>query len=145
MAAPQAGQNQLLSRISAGLFDRWEGLRVNLLETGVAWVPWFMWRLDQQYRELRAEVPWVKQLPSDHMRRAVRVSTQPMTDVNAKNFMKLVEMAESDRMYLFATDYPHYDADSISVLNGVDKELQDRIRYKNALESFPRMEKLING
>jgi predicted TIM-barrel fold metal-dependent hydrolase len=145
LAAPQGAINQLLSLLCNGVFDRFPDLRVVLLETGVAWVPWFMWRLDQQYRELRAEVPWVKRLPSEHMRESVRVATQPMGDIPPQHFRTLAEMSESERMYVFATDYPHYDADSVEqvVTGALPEGLRQRIRYQNALDTYPRLEKLL--
>jgi predicted TIM-barrel fold metal-dependent hydrolase len=141
LAAPQACTNQLLSFIANGTFEALPELRIVFLETGVAWLPWFMWRADQQYKELRHEIPWVKRLPSEHIRDNVRVSTQPMSDISPQQFLKLVEMADSDRVHLFATDYPHYDADSPSIaLPGVlPADLRDRLRFKNALETFPRL------
>ena len=143
-AAPQAGMNQLLSIICNGVLDQLPELKVVILETGVAWLPWFMWRLDQQYRECRLEVPWVKRLPSEHMRDSVRLSTQPMGDVKPAHLQQLIEMTDSDRMYMFATDYPHYDADSVDqVLPGALPEaLRQRIRYQNALETYPRLKDL---
>jgi predicted TIM-barrel fold metal-dependent hydrolase len=141
LAAPQSNQNQLLSLISNGVFDRFPELKLVLLETGVAWVPWFMWRLDQQYRESRLEVPWLKRLPSEHMRDSVRVATQPMGDITPSDFVKLVDMVDSDRMFVFSTDYPHYDADlPDQVLRpAIPKDLQRKLRYENAIESFPRL------
>jgi predicted TIM-barrel fold metal-dependent hydrolase len=141
VAAPQANMNQLLSLICNGAFDRYPELKVVILETGVAWVPWFMWRLDENYRELKANVPWLKRLPSEHMRDSVRVSTQPMSEVTPEIFLRLVEMADTDRMYVFSSDYPHWDADSITPLlpPSLPQELRDRIRYRNALETYPRL------
>jgi predicted TIM-barrel fold metal-dependent hydrolase len=143
-AAPLAGVNQLVSLIFNGVFDKYPDLHLVLLETGVAWVPWLMWRLDEQYRELRKEVPWVKRLPSAVMRDNVRVATQPMGDVKPDLFARLVEMSESERMFVFATDYPHYDADSAdqTLPRSLPAELQERIRWRNAVESYPRLEKL---
>src|ERR1700749_2882175 len=80
LAAPQTGASQVLSIVCNGLFDKHPTLKLVLLETGVAWLPWFMWRLDQQFREFRKEIPWVKRLPSEHIRESVRLSTQPMGD-----------------------------------------------------------------
>ena len=146
VAGPQAAMNQLLSLICNGLFDKYPTLKVALLETGVAWVPWFMWRLDQQYRELRIQVPWVKRLPSEHMRDSVRLSTQPMGDIKAQDFVKLVEMVDSERMFMFSTDYPHYDADTApQVLPGsLPESLRMRIRHQNALETYPRLPGLVS-
>jgi predicted TIM-barrel fold metal-dependent hydrolase len=139
-AAPQAGMNQLLSLICNGVFDELPELKAVFLETGVGWVPWFMWRLDQQYRELRLEVPWVKRLPSEHMRDSVRVSTQPASDVKPADFARLVEMTDSDRIFVFSSDYPHYDADGTDRwLPGLPEALRERLRYRNALETYARL------
>ena len=146
VAAPHAAQNQLLSLVANGVFDELPELRVVLLETGVAWLPWFMWRIDQQYREIRVDIPWVKRLPSEHLRDCVRIATQPMGDVKPAEFLRLIEMVDSERMYVFSTDYPHYDADSAEhVLPAtLPAELRERIRYRNALETFPRLAGLLS-
>src|SRR6202008_3951407 len=104
-AAPQAAMNQLLSLICNGVFDELPELKAVFLETGVGGIPRCMWRLDQQYRELRLELPWLKRLPSEHMRDSVRVSTQPASEVTPEQFLQLVEMTETDRMYVFSSDY----------------------------------------
>jgi predicted TIM-barrel fold metal-dependent hydrolase len=141
IAAPHANQAQLLSFICNGTFDRYPDLKLVVLETGVAWLPWFMWRLDQQYRELRANVPWVKRLPSEHIRDNVRLTTQPATDVTAEQFLRLVELADTEKVWLFATDYPHYDADEVdTVLSpALPDGLLQRIRYQNAIETYPKL------
>jgi len=145
VAAPQSAQNQLLSLICNGAFDQLPELKVVFMETGVAWVPWFMWRLDQQYRELRSEIPWVKRLPSEHMKDSVRICTQPLGDITARQFTQLVEMADSERIFLFASDYPHYDADSVDVVlkSSIPEGLRNRVRYQNALDTYPRLQGLI--
>jgi predicted TIM-barrel fold metal-dependent hydrolase len=98
-----------------------------------------MWRADAQYREGRLEVPWVKRLPSEHLRDNIRISTQPIGDVKARDFAKIVEMADLERVFVFSTDYPHYDADSVDVFKALPEELRRRIRYQNALETYPRL------
>ena len=140
-AAPQAGMNQLMSLICGGLFDKYSELKVVFLEAGVAWVPWFMGRADQQYREFRREVPWVKRLPSEHMRDSVRIATQPFGDITPRRFTEMVEMTESERMFLFATDYPHYDADSAKAIlpRTLEEGLRRKIRCDNAIETYPRL------
>jgi predicted TIM-barrel fold metal-dependent hydrolase len=143
--APFSNMAQLVGLIFCGVFDRYPELKVVVNESGVAWVPWFMWRLDEQYREHRGEVPWVKRLPSEIMRENIRVSTQPMSDITARQFVKLVEMVESDRIFVFASDYPHYDADSAYAIlptKTIPEELRLRIRYQNALETYPKLRDL---
>lgn len=140
VVAPHAGQNQLLSIIVNGTFEKLPELKVVLLETGVTWLPWFIWRLDQQYRELRSEVPWVKRLPSEWIRDNVRLSTQPLNDVSPKQFKQLVELVDTERVFMFSTDYPHYDADSVDrTVPGSLGDLSARVRWRNALETYPRL------
>lgn len=142
MAAPQAGSNQLLSIVANGVFDQFPDLKVVLLETGVAWLPWFMWRLDEQYRESRWEVPWVKRLPSEHIRDSVRISTQPLSDMKPDQFLQVVEMAGAEHMFMFSTDYPHFDADSADAVlprRSLPDELWRSVRYQNAIDTYPRL------
>jgi predicted TIM-barrel fold metal-dependent hydrolase len=142
IAYPMAAASQIMSLICNGTFEKYPELKVVFLESGVAWVPWFMWRADAQYRESRMEIPWVKRLPSEHMRDNVRIATQPIGDIKAHDFAKLVEMTETERVYVFSTDYPHYDADSANIFKALPAELRQRIRYKNALETYPRLKHL---
>ena len=136
LAAPQATMAQVSSILFSGVFDEFPELKLVLLEGSVGWVPWFMLRMDQQYREVRSNVPWVKRLPGDHIRDNVRFSTQPISELSARNIQSLIEMADCERCFMFSTDYPHYDADSLNVLNGLPDELRARIHYRNALETF---------
>jgi uncharacterized protein len=140
MAAPQAGMNQIMSIVVNGTFDRYPELKVVLLETGVTWLPWFMRRLDQQYREGQAAVPWLRKLPSEHMRDSVRLATQPMGDCPPSRLAKIAKEMDAEGMYLFATDYPHYDADSVDTTIPMSLgEFGQRVRWRNAVETFPRL------
>jgi predicted TIM-barrel fold metal-dependent hydrolase len=141
VAAPMATMNQILSLIANGLFDRYPELKCVFLEAGAGWIQWFMRRFDQQYRENRVEVPWLKKLPSDHMRSNVRLATQPLGDLTPKQFSDLVTATESEHVFMFATDYPHYDADSRDTVmpETMDAELRERVCFRNALETYPRL------
>lgn len=143
MAAPQVAMNQTMSLIVNGTFDRYPDLKVSMLEAGVTWVPWLMWRLDAQFKELRAGTPWVKRLPSEHIRSNVRAATQPITEVTPRQFETLIEMTQIQDVYVFSTDYPHFDADSADVLGGLDEELRRKIRYQNALDTYPRLKGIL--
>lgn len=139
MCAPSAGMNQLMSLIANGVFDKFPTLKAVILETGVGWLNWFMWRADAQYKELRMEVPWVKRLPSEHVRDNVRLSTQPMGDTTPEHFASLVEMTDTAGVFMFSSDYPHFDADSLNVYDRLPEDLRRRLMYENALETYPRL------
>ena len=60
VANSQIFEDQLLSLISNGVFNKFPSLRVVLIESGVTWLPGFLWRAVKTWRGVRAEVPWVK-------------------------------------------------------------------------------------
>lgn len=136
-----AGMAQLSSLIFNGVFEKYPELKVVILESGFTWIPSFQWRADLMFKQLRQEVPWVKRLPSEQVRQHVRVSTQPTEEVTAKQFVQLVEMMGSDRILLFASDYPHWDGESPmnSLPSGLPEDLRRRVLSGNADETFTRL------
>jgi hypothetical protein len=67
-----------------------------------------MWRLDANWKALRMEVPWIKELPSETMRRQVRFTTQPLEQPASLDKLRaLLSVVDGmDEMLMFATDYP---------------------------------------
>ena len=148
--SPRRGcaQNQLISLMFNGVFDQSRELKVVLLESGVAWVPWFMGRADQQYRELRANGP-VGQAAARASTSATACasSTQPMTEVTAKRVRQLVEMARPrahvrlrHRLSRTTTPTPQSRPE-----RGVRTSCEQRIRWQNAIETYPKLAGLAPG
>jgi predicted TIM-barrel fold metal-dependent hydrolase len=125
---------QVISLICNGVFDEFPDLRFMVLEAGFSWLPHVMWRLDQDYRVSRVEVPWIKKLPSQHIRERLKLSTQPVEDISAQNWIRLIEMMDSDEMLCFATDYPHFDFDdpNAAIPKGLPDDVREKILWKNA-------------
>jgi predicted TIM-barrel fold metal-dependent hydrolase len=109
---PQLFQSQVNSLIVEGVFDRFPQLKVTLIEAGFSWVPSLMWRLDKEWKGLRHEIPWVKQPPSEYMRRHIRLTTRP-ADIPAdpEQIAQIIEQMGSENMLLFSSDYPHWHGD----------------------------------
>jgi uncharacterized protein len=111
--APQSTIHHFVSFITHGVFEKYPDLKLLLVEIGVSWVPWCLWTLDAHYRELKAESPWIKKLPSEYFRDHVRLSTQPLEASPKKG--QLIQLLEAfggmDDVLMFATDYPHWDTD----------------------------------
>jgi len=63
----QGFQSQTASLISEGVFAKFPGLKVVLIESGVTWVPAFLWRFSKFWRGLRSEIPWVDRSPAEIM------------------------------------------------------------------------------
>ena len=64
-----------------GMPERFPKLKVAWVESGLAWIPFLMQRLDNEWMMRSSEVPLLKRRPSDYMREMF-YSTQPMEMVN---------------------------------------------------------------
>ena len=125
---------QVISLICNGVFDSYPRLRFMILEGGFSWLPHVMWRLDREYRQGRIEVPWIKKLPSTHIRERLKLSTQPTEDITSEQWVRLVELMGSDEILVFSTDYPHFDFDepNAAIPLSLPTDLREKIMWKNA-------------
>jgi hypothetical protein len=108
-----AFQDQLTSLIFEGVFERFPGLKVVLIEAGLAWMLPCIWRLDRSWLLLREEIPAVKRPPSDYVRNHIWITTQPIEEPTRGTDLLdvLAELDMNDRI-MFSTDYPHWDFDA---------------------------------
>jgi predicted TIM-barrel fold metal-dependent hydrolase len=99
------------SLVLEGVFERFPGLKVVLIEGGVAWAAALGWRMDAQWKKLKQELPDLKRLPSEYMRSNVWFSTQPIEEPEPRaQLAEVFDWIGWDRI-LFASDYPHWDFD----------------------------------
>jgi predicted TIM-barrel fold metal-dependent hydrolase len=135
---PTSMMAEVISLILNGVFDGYPSLRFIILEGGFSWLPHLMWRMDREYRQGRVEVPWVKKLPSEHMRERLRFSTQPAEDLTGDQWMKLIDLMGSDEYLVFSTDYPHFDFDdpTVSIPRSLPDSLQEKIFWKNGASLY---------
>ncbi len=107
----QCCQSVLTSMVIEGVFERFPGLKVILVEAGFAWLPPLAWRLDKVQARMPDETPHLKRLPSEYIRDHVWLTTQPMEEPDTrKHLLDTIEWIGWDKL-LFATDYPHWDWD----------------------------------
>jgi predicted TIM-barrel fold metal-dependent hydrolase len=131
------GINNTISLVCEGVFERFPNLKIALLEYGWTWLPGLMWRLDREWRSLRAEVPWVQKPPSEYIREHIRVGSQPLEVPELKQLHQTLEMMSAETMMVFATDYPHWDFDDPKyVLARLPKHMRNPIAYENARELY---------
>lgn len=134
----QVAHSNLASLIFEGAFERFPGLKVVFVEFGFSWLGPALWRMDQNWRDLRYSVPWVRRPPSEYVVESVRLTTQPLDDVGKReHFRAILEMAHADRTLMFSSDYPHYDNDNpFTSLAAIPADLRDPVTAGNALEIF---------
>jgi len=94
-----------------GIFERFPKLRTMWIEGGVAWVPFLMQRLDNEYMMRPSECPLLKRLPSEYMAEQY-YATQPLElTKNRKLLEATFEAINAETNLCFSTDYPHWDFD----------------------------------
>ncbi|HSK04683.1 MAG TPA: amidohydrolase family protein [Kofleriaceae bacterium] len=95
----------LLDLIESGVLERHPTLRVAFLEAGCGWVPYWLWRLDEEYRQLAGEVAeHVRMAPSAYFRRQCFVALEP----DEPNLAETVR-AIGPGCVVFGSDAPHLD------------------------------------
>ena len=140
-ANAQGFQAQVASFVCEGVFAKFPKLKVVLLESGVTWLPAFLWRLSKFWRGVRAEVPWLDRPPAEIVREHVRLTIQPFdAPDDADAVERLIDHLQSDEMLLFSSDFPHWQFDGDAVLPaGIPQRLHDKIRRDNALATYGRL------
>jgi uncharacterized protein len=98
-----------------GLGERFPKLPVVWVESGLAWVPFLMQRLDHEYMMRPSECPLLKKKPSEYMR-DMYYSSQPM-EVQDRDAMECTfRMIDAENHLLYSSDYPHWDFDLPSTI-----------------------------
>lgn len=123
------------SFVAHGTFEKFPRLKMLVTETGIAWVPGYLWSLDAHYDVFRAESSQVRQLPSEYFRQHIKLSTQPFELTPRKE--QLIEVLEAfggmEELLCFSSDYPHWDADEpFFVASRIPKSWLPKVFYENA-------------
>jgi predicted TIM-barrel fold metal-dependent hydrolase len=135
----QQAHHYISSMIVHGVFEKYPDTRVLVEEYGIAWLPWLMWRLDEQYGRLREESPWVKKWPSEYIRKHIKLSTQPIEDVaKTSDLAELLQMVDGiEDLLCFSSDYPHHTMDDPSYAARVfPKSWHHKIFLENACRTY---------
>jgi predicted TIM-barrel fold metal-dependent hydrolase len=135
---PLAYAAQLVSMIYGGVFERFPRLRVAFIEGGFSWVLPLMYRMDRQWKALRSEIPGARRRPSDYLREQIRFDTQPFEESpNTGALDRMFDYLECDDLFMFATDYPHFDFDDpLWVYKRIPARMRDGVLRDNALAFY---------
>ena len=99
-----------------GMPERFPKLKVIWIESGLAWVPFMMQRMDNEYMMRTSDAPLLKRKPSDYMREMF-YTTQPMELVDNEEALKVTfKMINASTQLLYSSDYPHWDMDLPSTI-----------------------------
>jgi predicted TIM-barrel fold metal-dependent hydrolase len=122
-----------------GIPERFPKLKSLWVESGLAWLPFLMQRLDDQFLMRQSEAPLLKRMPSDYMREHCWYSSQPMEKSNLKATELTLEMINADSQLLYSSDWPHFDFDTpgtIFDLPFLSEDTKRNILGRNAARIF---------
>ncbi len=96
------------SAVVGGVLERFPRLRLAFLESGIGWVPYMMDRLDEEIEKRGdQEAPWLKAKPSEYI---LSGRCYFGAECGEKTVSDAIRTTGDDCL-LFASDYPHWDAD----------------------------------
>jgi hypothetical protein len=130
---------QMTNWLVNGLPERFPRLKTLWIESGLAWLPFLMQRLDNEFMMRSSDVPLLKRLPSEYIRE-MYFTTQPMEKVQNREALELTfRMISAQTQLLYSSDYPHWDMDlpsTIYDLPFLDEEAKRGILGGNAQRLF---------
>jgi hypothetical protein len=128
----------LTNWIINGIPERFPKLKVIWVESGLAWVPFMMQRLDSEYMMRTSEAPMLRRRPSEYIR-DMYFTSQPLETSNLKLTQATMEAINADTQLLFASDWPHWDFDlptTITNLGFLSEQAKRNILGLNAARAF---------
>ncbi len=128
----------LTNWVLEGLPERFPRLPVIWIESGLAWLPFMMQRLDSEYFMRSSEAPLLRRPPSEYIRE-MHFTCQPMEAHDQRLLRATFEAINAETQLLYASDWPHWDFDSPSViwdLSFLDEEAKRNILGRNANRLF---------
>jgi uncharacterized protein len=126
---------QVTSIVCEGVFDRFESLKVALIESGFTWLAPHMWRFDKEWKNLRRLVPWVKRAPSEYIRDHFRLTVQPLdAPADPKQLLQVIDQLGSDDMLMYASHFPRVHAADAEekLIRHLPESLARKVRSENA-------------
>jgi len=125
--------------LTGGVLERFPELRAAFLEGSCGWLPWWLWRLDEEWEKLGdADRARLSRPPSETFAARCFVAVEPdeaiVTDV-----VRLV----GDDCLVISSDWPHDDSswphamDRFLAIEGLSEESQRKILWDNCARLYP--------
>jgi uncharacterized protein len=145
--ATNAFQGHIVSLVFSGIFERCPELRFAIVESGWTWLPALMWKMDQEWKAFRREVPWIGEPPSEYVRRHFRFTTQPVdAPPTSAELSDVLSQLGSNELLMYSSDFPHsYETGAERLLGCLDEEQAGHIRWMNAANLYGLQDRVSAG
>lgn len=130
---PMEQMMAMLALIEGGVLERHPQLKVGFFESGCGWLPYWLWRLDEEFEQLYWEVKdRIKMKPSEYFCRQCYIGIEP----SEPYLEEVVKYIGADNL-LFGSDYPHMDhkpnivKDAVALEERLSQETVRKILWDN--------------
>ncbi len=138
VAFPQELMLAMGALLVGGVCQRFPDLRIAFLEGNCGWLPWWLGRLDDQWKKYGGgEATRLEALPGEYFARQCFIATDVDEELLAVTIDRL-----GDGNIVVSTDYPHADGpyphgvDTFLELAGVDRESKRKILWDNCARLY---------
>jgi predicted TIM-barrel fold metal-dependent hydrolase len=128
----------IMTLIGGGVMEKYPRIKFVFLEIGAAWLPYWMWRMDDHYSRAMHHPSGVPKKPSDYVRsESCFVSCEP----DEEGLAHTTDILGAQRI-VFASDYPHGDCDfphSVTKFRkrtDISEEIKQKILWDNAARLY---------
>lgn len=136
--APMRFVDHLASLMTEGVLDHLPSLRVVFADGGFDLLAPMIWRMDKDFRAMRADMPWMTRLPSAYLEGQVRFVTHRMDGPDAPDVAaEWSGIAGAERLLVYGSNYPEWDyLPPGLVAPHAPAGVRDRILHGNAADLF---------
>ncbi|GAA0036680.1 MULTISPECIES: amidohydrolase family protein [Brevibacterium] len=110
MSFVTCNMTHLTNWIINGIPERFPDLKVIWIESGLAWLPFMMQRLDHEYVLRTSDAPMLTKLPSEYMREMYYTS-QPLEITDDALLKSTFDAIDAENTLMYSSDWPHWDFD----------------------------------
>jgi uncharacterized protein len=131
----------LTNWIFNGIPERFPGLKTIWIESGLAWIPFLMQRLDHEYILRSSDAPLLRKPPSEYMREMYYTS-QPIEMTDRDLLLGTLRAIDAESTLMYSSDWPHWDFDTpgrIMSIDGISDRAKDNILGGTALRVFDKL------
>jgi predicted TIM-barrel fold metal-dependent hydrolase len=111
VVAPLSLETNVISLITNGVLAKYADLRLFIVGAGVSWIEPTLLRLDQLWKALRQDLPWVRESPTTYFERQIRVSTYGLEGGHSAERLRrhMEATGRSAGLLCYGSGYPSWD------------------------------------
>jgi uncharacterized protein len=118
MSFVTCNMTHLTNWVVNGLPERFPKLKLIWIESGLAWVPFMMQRLDHEYLMRQSDAPLLKRLPSEYISEMF-FTTQPLEVTIPHMLEATFKAVHAETQLMYSSDWPHWDFDTPGQIAGL--------------------------